>query len=192
MVRVVECLGKQFDETCSSLIKLIDQRLAPDLIIGIESGGGEILRNIVASNPGKHAHCYVRAARNGTKLKTGLKIGAALRRLPRVINDALRIAEHIYREFRFQLQPKITPRNVEIADADVEKIKAAKAICLVDDAVDTGSSISQIKKLIAELNPNAIVTVASVVQTFRQPIVVPDLTLYSRVLVRFPWSEDAK
>jgi len=188
---VIDCLGRDFDLACVSLFNEIHRSYSPDLLIGIESGGGYILRRMNFLKLDAVQCAFVRAARSGSKIKKKSRLKSLLKLFPRKVNNVLRLGEHFFREMRYKSEKAANNRNVEISDSERAKIVHGKIICLIDDAVDTGSSLVAVRDAIIAINPTATIVFASIVQTFSQPILAPDLVLYKDVLVRFPWSEDA-
>ncbi|MDE7407207.1 MAG: hypothetical protein K2M76_02200, partial [Muribaculaceae bacterium] len=64
---------------------------------------------------------------------------------------------------------------------------------VVDDAVDTGTSLSIALRKLHELCPQAEIRTAALTVTTPDPVVRPDYTIYNnRTLLRFPWSMDAR
>jgi phosphoribosylpyrophosphate synthetase len=189
--KVISCLGRDFDRACMALLETIEQTGKPGLLIGIESGGGHIVRKMNELGAHGHEHAFLSASRGGSKVKKRMGIQGVLRLLPRFLNNFLRVLEHNAREFMFRPEQPIGARSVQVPEETLRKVRQASVIWLVDDAIDTGSSIRQIKSVLAEVNPAATVLVASVVQTFKTPLSTPDVVLYKGVLVRFPWSQDA-
>ena len=71
---------------------------------------------------------------------------------------------------------------------------ASARILIVDDAVDSGSTMAAVRKAInAIANPSAVIKIAAITVTTPAPFIEPDFfLLYRYVLCRFPWSLDSK
>jgi hypoxanthine phosphoribosyltransferase len=193
---IIDCIGTDFDEACMSLLERVNALYSPDLFIGIESGGGEILRRMRALGSDDLGSddmtcAFVRASRDGSAAKKRYRVKSLLAILPRGVNNLLRAGEHGYRAARFAWRRQAGNRNVVVGEAERGAILKGRVICLVDDAVDTGASAIAVRQAILAVNPDARIVVACIVQTFDKPMLVPDVVLYRQVLIRFPWSEDA-
>ncbi len=80
------------------------------------------------------------------------------------------------------------PKNRQL----IEHIRKARKILLVDDAIDTGSTVLAIKNFINSVNQNSTVKIAVLTTTHKEPYIEADFALYNRVLLRCPWAEDYK
>ena len=151
----------------------------PDVVLGIESGGryvAELLFDGVE-------HCYVSLRRPGTAAKQGA-LTKVLRRMPRFVNDALRLAESWVLSRR-------TPRPAGFHLP--EGLDGKQAILIVDDAVDSGSTMLSVRDAVVAAFPQAHARCAAIVVTTDKPLIVPDYSLYLKnFLIRFPWSADMK
>ena len=162
-----------------------------DAWLGVESGGGMVLRRMQQLNALRGRCEFVRAARPGTKRRSSRSFQAILNRLPRSVADVARVAEHLIREWRFETNRRIEARDVRLSDGAVSLVACSRSVILVDDAVDSGSSIVQLIEAVSQVNPNCRVIVASITQTFSNPLRQPDVFLVKGQLLRFPWSADA-
>lgn len=187
---IVTCTGNHFTAECLRLRRKIDEHLAPDLVLGIQTGGGVILDTMLEHGGIWHPHGYVSASRGSSKLKKG-RISLLLRLLPRSFSNGLRIVEHICREASFSGSPVVAERQVSLRQDVAERIAKARRICLIDDAIDTGSTVVNIRNAIRAVNPSAEVFCAALTQTFERPLIRPDVVLFHRTLLRFPWAIDA-
>jgi hypoxanthine phosphoribosyltransferase len=62
----------------------------------------------------------------------------------------------------------------------------------VDDAVDTGTTLSVVMDAVRRHAPQAAkIRSAAITVTTERPLISPDYALYYRQLCRFPWSLDA-
>ena len=74
----------------------------------------------------------------------------------------------------------------------IDQIKKTERILLVDDAIDTGSTVLAIKNFIHTIDANIEVKIAVLTTTHKEPYIKADFSLFKRVLLRCPWSEDYK
>ena len=63
---------------------------------------------------------------------------------------------------------------------------------MVDDALDTGTTLKAVVELLQALAPASTVRSAVIVTTTADPVISADISLHNRVLGRFPWSHDFK
>lgn len=154
---------------------------APDLIVGIATGGDEVARRMFGDLP----HTSVRCRRPGSETKDGNpRLFGFIRRLPRPVRDLMRIAEAHWLAAR---GTRAEERAVEVSPEAAGAIARASRILVVDDAADSGATLAAVLRAIG---PKAV-AVAVLTVTTPDPAVRPDYTLYdNRTLLRFPWSKD--
>lgn len=197
MIKVKNMLRDDFSKGCKELAQLIyNDKFCPNLIIGVLTGGGyvgkDVYRNLISLTGDKEIkYVEIKIHRKGTKKKNEGKFHRLLKSLPEIICDFLRMAESLYREYRGGKEKRecqVTFDN----DTDFFLKKCKQNVLIVDDAIDTGTTIEIIKDYIGR-RYDASVRVAVITVTMKKPIVVPDYCLYNnRTLVRFPWSNDTK
>ena len=69
--------------------------------------------------------------------------------------------------------------------------KENKKILIIDDAIDSGDTLSAIVETLKKTNPKAKVATAVLTETTKNPAIRADYTLYrNQTLIRFPWSND--
>ena len=106
--------------------------------------------------------------------------------MPRFVNDALRLAESWVLSRR-------APRPAGFHGCLPEGLDGKQAILIVDDAVDSGSTMLSVRDAVAAAFPQAYVRCAAIAVTTDKPLIVPDYSLYLKnFLIRFPWSADMK
>ncbi len=179
------------------LLKNIQKDHIPsNIIIGIATGGVYISRtikdNLVQQNwNGKYYE--IKLSRKSTETKKKLKIKMFLTKLPYFILNQLRKLEvFIFENFKAEKYDSSKEDRVVLSDALIKDIKNSNSILLVDDAIDTGSTILAIKNIVKRINPSIDVKVTVLTVTHKKPYIEPDYTLYRRVLIRCPWAEDYK
>jgi hypoxanthine phosphoribosyltransferase len=167
----------------------------PQIVIGVRTGGYHIAELMQAGfEPGVRL-LDVTCRRPGTHKKSQSSLfQRTLKLLPRFINDRLRIVEH-----RMLLQRHATVQQSErtIPDSELAAIAVAldgldaARILVVDDAVDSGSTLLTVtKKIGAIASAHATIRTAAVTLTTRTSLIEPDYVIYRDVLCRFPWSFD--
>ncbi len=174
--------AEAFAAACHELQVLIaSSGFRPDAIVGIRTGGFYVAENMFESIP----HYYTEFQRPSTKLKHG-GLKRILKLLPRSVKDGLRILES---------HALARNSNKALKDVKIEVCPAipdeARNILIVDDAVDSGATLSIVQQSIAKSNPDATIASAVITVTTSSPAIHPEYFLYNRVLVRFPWSLDA-
>lgn len=178
-MRVVTLSEPEFDRRCREL-ELMCREFAPDLIIGIARGGAIVAGRMFASIP----HIEVALGRRSTPAKERLR--PLIEMLPQAVNNFLRKAESALREKL--IRPEVP--HLDLSPATEAAIAAARSILIVDDAVDSGSTLAAV---LAATNRAATdgteVRSAAITVTTPAPIVFPDRSIFSnRTLVRFPWA----
>lgn len=189
--RVIDCTDEMFFSTCTNLRKKIDIQINPDLVIGVMTGGAEVVATMIEHGGSWHACGYISASRPSTTAKK-VRFAGIISHLPRQLNNLLRGMEHLIRLSSFHKKRVVSERSIELSTELLDLINNANCICVVDDAIDSGSSLLQISNAIYKIKPEAVVYTAVIVQTFSQPLLIPDITLFQDVLVRFPWAIDAR
>ena len=155
---------------------------APDLIVGIATGGEEVARRMFADLP----HASVRCRRPGSERKDhNPRLFWLIRRLPRPFRDLMRIAEARLLAIR---GTRAEERTVEVSPEAARAIAHASRILVVDDAADSGATLAAVLRALGTAKSTAV---AVLTVTTAAPAVRPDYTLYdNRTLLRFPWSKD--
>ena len=174
-------------EACHQLsYRILATGCRPALIVGILSGGAEVarlMRRDFAGTP----YAEVRISRPSTQDKeTGL-FHRLLQILPLWLCDLLRIVESRVAEFRSKGR---LPERIGSVSLDA-KVPVGGTILLVDDAIDTGATVSKLRLLLCKQYPGVDFKIAVVTVTTSHPICDADFFLYhNRTLCRFPWSND--
>lgn len=185
-----------FSDACAQLASEIEASGSFDLVIGIITGGAVVRKEMVSRNAFASAvHIDLKCQRAGTVVKKKFPLKAVFKFFPRRVLDALRVTEHLLREKRHTKVMKagiVEHKRIDVAAVDIRQISGAKNILIVDDAVDSGRSMRAAVDFVKSINSSASISTACIVKTFNQPLIAVDYTLFSGLLVRFPWSEDAK
>lgn len=195
-MKVINLLGQDFDCACNLLAQKVSDSYAPDLIIGVLTGGGYIARKINDLIPNKSNRKYieVKIQRTTTKQKDSKLISFILKYSPTFLLNKLRILESIISEYRTQKHnPKREGKIILTEGIDSYLKEAPRKILIVDDAIDSGATIDLIHKYLSTNYPLSEVKIAVITVTTRRPLIEADFYLYhNQILVRFPWSKDVK
>lgn len=166
-----------------------------DLIVGIATGGAEVARAMVDVTPESELVIVTRQ-RAGTSVKNRFGLPILLRALPRCLSNLLRRFEVWMREARFRLRkdqrpPQPGARAIDLSDSDAVLVKNASRILVVDDTVDSGETMFEVRSLMEQLAPHALIRTAALATTWRQVPIEVDYVLEPRTLLRLPSSFDA-
>lgn len=184
---------KALHDAAIALNAEIFKEFIPDIIVGIPSGGyivAEIMAKEAAHKPELAAISRRRTSTDTKRKIKGLK--SALRLLPYAITDRMRILEHK----KLMAKPKNNRNEFAPDDNEVAlfrrllKEKPTAKILIVDDAVDSGSTMKAVFDLLQKEAPTNNIKTAAITVTTDNPVIQPDYTLYSHVLCRMPWSFD--
>lgn len=179
-----------FERLCDDLaVKVSEGMGAPDIIIGIRTGGERVALSLARHFPQSRC-CFVTARRPSTKGKEKSGVRRILRYLPVRLLDLMRIMEA-----RF-LSRHVNPHREVIADISPEIIDAIShgdtSVLIVDDAVDSGYTLKAVTGKVTGLAGGRVST-AAITSTTCEPVIMPDFVVFNdKVLVRFPWSMDAR
>lgn len=172
-------------EHCRRLQQQVSRDYAPDLIVGIATGGTVVAAEMYAELP--HVDVTCRRPASASRRRTEQRYGI-LRRMPVWLLNFMRIAQ-----MRL-LQLKRNPhRAVEpVDDATLDAIRRAKRVLLVDDSVDSGITLQNVLHTIRSVEGEREIRTAAITVTLPNPKIRPDYSIYDEgMLCRFPWSNDA-
>lgn len=166
----------------------------PDALVAIETGGRRVVDSLTAP-PCRILSCrMVRATTEVKKSNLGRKM---LRWMPYSLSDRLRLFEDWLDSRAEPKTPKPTSELVNGVEAIAQVVveNELKRLLVVDDAVDSGGTLGCVVGALRARLPEDVEVLSAVLTRTRPPertAVEPDLTLYSGVLLRFPWSFDYK
>ena len=190
--------GRAVRSACGVLRDAILAEGAPDVLIGIGTGGGRVAQELRTLSGGAWPVLTLGLRRPSTGAKVRYqRVGRLLARLPVPVRDRLRLWEHrrLTRDPApgSAVAPTVTDaRDVEAIAAWCAGAGATPRIVVVDDAVDTGATLARALELIAGAAPaGSVIRTAAITVTPHHPIVVPDHVVIRGWLCRFPWSMDA-
>jgi hypoxanthine phosphoribosyltransferase len=173
----------------------IVQDYAPDIVIGIRTGGYTLAALMMQLMPHGTPLAPLTCRRHSTHTKTRFAfVKQIVRKLPYFLTNRLRVIEHTRLMRTRQNQPLyFSPDTSEVAFLKeiMERIGKKPNILIIDDAVDSGATLAAVISVIHSCSPSTI-KIAAITTTMPSPLVQPDFTLYNNVLCRFPWSLDFK
>ena len=185
-----------FDEACAALMQQVAQDGWPDALVGIRTGGIYVAESMAKAADFRVTVLSLTCRRPSTAAKS--KFGALKKivsSLPRPVVDRLRVIEHA------MLTGKPAParpetcsfdqRELEVLDDWLREAGPNPSIVVVDDAVDTGTTLSLVLDAVSQRAPGGMVRSAVITVTTAKPWATPRYTLFRRQLCRFPWSLDA-
>ncbi len=195
-MRVITLHPQAFAAECGRLGREALKSGPYDLIVGIRTGGARVADAVCSRTEalGAVARHDVRLQRASTPARTGAAKGW-LCRLPRPLLDLLRMAESLW-DARHAHQEEDVERARARLEIPTECLKAMEAdrprsILVIDDAVDSGVTLSATVDALRELCPEARIVTAVLTVTRPDAIISPDIALHrDRTLIRFPWSND--
>lgn len=126
----------------------------------------------------------ISATRKGGKIKKILK--PFIKIIPKKILISLR-----KKEMKSTYHEKNNNRNIAFSDSKYIKYSKCKKILLVDDSIDSGYSIIEVKKVLEKYFNSSDIKVA-VFNTMKKSIIKPEFTLYEDTMICGPWSNDSK
>jgi uncharacterized protein len=186
----------QFEHACNELAANIKESFSPDLIIGILTGGDHvgkyIAKELYYELDNKVKYIGIKIQRSSTNKKNTAIFNKIMRRIPTYFLNLLRNLEmHTSEVISIFLSPKRIV-STSFSSLDLDIIRNASQVLIVDDAIDTGATIKTLLNHINAINSSLEVKVAVITLTHSNPLVYPDYLLYNRTIVRFPWSNDVK
>lgn len=180
--RVVTFSTESLDSACKRLEQLVASTgYEPDCVLGIKTGGWEVAKLMWVGR----RHEFVTVQRPSTKNK-GALFTKLMRCLPYPVLDFLRKLEA--RILSLRKPSKVAAEEILLPD-----LSGVERLIIIDDAVDSGSTLKSVFDAVREALPHADVLSAVITLTRRDAIFKPDFALYNdQTLIRFPWSKDYK
>ena len=195
-MKVITLNKSNFKKACDILADKLLQSGDITALVGVRTGGA-IVANIIYDRLKQHSenveYFEVGASRYGTIAKNTSSTRMVFKFLPQAVLNVLRISEHYLVGLRMKLSKNVE-RSILFDKELVAYLKslATGRVCIIDDAIDSGSTIKNILDKCYSINPQLDYTVAVLVVTQSKPVILPDIFLYRNVLLRFPWSNDFK
>lgn len=192
-MRAIRSLDEQVTNDAAHHLaqQVIDSGFSPTLVVGIETGGAQLVTRIDWAKVGASPRIgYLTCRRRSTTAKKRFNLRALLRRMPGPVNDILRRLEHWWRECCSEVPAE---REVSADELPYQELgeRGVERVLVMDDAVDSGATLDIIDThLRGKLPAESQIRHAAVTVTRTTPIRRPDYALYEGVLCRFPWSDD--
>lgn len=194
-MKVIDFTNNDFVRFSCELKKLISPT-QPVVVIGVANGGVPLADHFSKYLSNNHQNSVssfvVKCQRNSTKPKSsslGKAVFSIIQFFPKIILNYARVIEfYMLNRSKGKLSQRVVvdstiPNNYDLSSS---------IVVIIDDAIDSGSSIVAVKSFLEEQYRLKEVLVATVVVTTSSPLINPNFSLYSNVLVRFPWSKDSK
>ena len=184
-MQVISLTYEDVKKNCQQLYhKVCLSAFTPDLVLGIKTGGEDLAKLIYKEY--KEDECQLRSCSvfrksSGAKKKIFKNI---LHLLPNFISDRLRIIEAklFFTKKKRQIEKVNLPQD----------ISSFCKILIIDDAIDSGSTINAVVEAVKKLNPKSDIKTCVITVTKKNPELLPDFYLFNNeTLIRFPWSMDA-
>lgn len=190
-MKVITLRQKEFEQACAALARQVSvSGFEYDALVGIATGGAVVARHMPSP-----LTIEVTRQRPSTRVKKSLA-GRMLSRLPRRLNDLLRVAEsRLYALLARCRRTDVTAVTLSEETARTLRTLPTRGdrlrILIVDDAIDSGATMLAVVRAIAQAAPEAEIRTAAITQTRSHPLITADYLYFpDRVLVRFPWSAD--
>lgn len=197
-MKIVNCLGKDFDNACFNLsTKIVSNDYRPDIIIGIAKGGDIVGSKIYEYLKVDNFIRYytVKIQHPCTIFMKNFGIKKLFKIMPKRSLNLLRKIILYIREFNWTYFSHNIKRigEVKLPDNVIKYISEHNycKILIIDDAIDSGKTISLVYDYIKSINRYSIVKCGVLNTTFRKPCFTPHYCLYDRIILRFPWAFDA-
>ena len=196
-MKVLTLSRERLIDLSHQLLSIIQKdKIEIDIIIGIATGGIYVSQPIheqLLKNKWKGNYTEIKLSRLSTEKKESLGVKRILTKLPYSLSNILRILEVKYLEsFKSSEYDKSIENRVHFTNKQIEKIQQSKILLLVDDAIDTGSTMLALKHVIEKINPDITVKIAVLTVTHKEPYIDPNYTVYKGFLLRCPWAMDYK
>jgi hypoxanthine phosphoribosyltransferase len=184
----------EFEKACYELAEKLSSSSDVQALIGVRSGGAVVAKLVyqrLISKTIEPRYFEAGASRYATEVKNSGGVKNVFYYLPRFFLDWLRVIEHYIVTVRMQIFHDVN-RSIKLDDGLVEYLTSLNegSIFIIDDAIDSGSTINALLAEIVLINPALDYKVAVLVVTKKSPLVKPDVSIYQNVLLRFPWSGD--
>ena len=185
---------EEFSDTCRRFAAQIKQSgYMPGYIVGIARGGDYVAAEMKETfKTGDRNVASVKLQRKGSAIKGGA-VAKILRRLPRKVNDALRMAEsRLYAFWQRMSPPSLERAPLPEGFASRLMESGARDVLIVDDAMDSGVTLASVAHAVKEIDPGLRVRTAVLTRTRTHTLTRPDFTFFPvGTIVRFPWAPDA-
>jgi len=195
-MKVITLNQEMLKKESQKLAKLIlESDWKPELVIGIKTGGVYVAEPVYQqiSEQYKCSYLTLSLSRPSTEKKKRFKIEKLLKQLPYFLLNILRNLEvFIFEQTKSKTYIPYREKDLHLDESFVKELYSYENIILVDDAIDTGTTIIAIKNRLLAINPHLNIKTAVLTITHKVPFIEADYSLYKRVLLRCPWAADYK
>ena len=189
---------EKFNNLCFELFNsMLYDNYTPDIIIGCKNGGSIVAQKIYDYFKIINHNCIydnVEVRHKSTNSFEKIKIDRIFKYTPKFILNILRVVHIILYEFLYNHFNHLREYTsyFNLSDDTISFIKEGnKKILVVDDAIDSGETMYIIREYLKTLNDNNDIKYCVCTTTYKNPIIVPNYTVYNRIILRFPWAFDA-
>ena len=166
-----------------------------DLMVGVRRGGEHVADAIWHHLPEGFCRCRVNVTlqRPSTRGK-GARLAAILGNMPLWMLNSARRLESRWLNMKYARRRKnVPPRKLVVENGKLPELSGKPKILLVDDAIDSGMTIDNVRRGHVEKYGSLDLKIAVITVTTAAPAIEPDYCKYhNRTLIRFPWSMDYK
>jgi len=182
-VDYIELSIKDVEKKSKELASAVASDYKPEVVIFVAKGAYQIGQTI--SDYFNIPLLEIRAKRKVGKLK---KFATPfLKLIPRSVKKFLR-----EREVKSNVHDNNTERNVYFEEEKWNEFKSCKNVLIVDDSVDTGNTLRQVREAVVKYFENGNVKLAALnVFEKSESIVKIDYCLWKNTMLCGPWSSDS-
>jgi hypoxanthine-guanine phosphoribosyltransferase len=199
--KVMTLSEKEVKEVVMELLDSLEKRgmKSPSYIISILNAG-KYIGDIAYLRYKKYAEKReVLLRRSVTEKKDSKFIRFVLKSLPYFVLNVLRNLEECFLQLFFSREAFVNENQHNLILQNFKDIRRSKIspefpILIVDDAIDSGTTIKTVEEvLVKKLGiEKSCIKILAIVKTRENSIIEPDAVKYRNVLIRFPWSKDFK
>lgn len=176
---------EDLEKKCYKWARDIKKEFRPDIVIYVAKAGyliGKVFSKVFHS-----PLIGIQAVRNGNKLKLVLR--PVLRLIPNFIRNWI-----ILKELKSNIHNKNSDRNISFIQGITEYNELKKySILIVDDSVDTGYTIKEVKVKVQKHFKNSEIKIASLnVWKQSEKLIHTDYSLFRNTIIKAPMSKDSK
>lgn len=182
-------------QAADDLVGVVRHAFDPQLTLGIATGGAVVSSLMNFGDETIGMECSMRRPGSTVNGRLG-RAGSHASRLPYFLTDSLRRLED--RVLSASAPQRRHPSDELLADlrvvAKVVGEQGLNRILVVDDAVDSGATLACVRENLERLVDADLVEIRTCAITVTRSsmgvLELPDYSLFSEVLCRFPWSSD--